>query len=380
MNRDNRLLLIIALIIVAIIGVIIGSQKIKEAVRPELLEVRVLSATAADPVFREGSRRVGPDDEVDLAVALRLQQVGKGEYWLSPVKTLEIDGQVMEHVVADSWPDDEQLARVFWFTVECGRVGGELNPKNAADAIAYRTFLAPEMGHAMRAQAYPRAKNTEFIAPRGDEPHVMGGTLRFYARVEIAASKFKVQPLQAVSSLGPGALDNEAMPMIQRTAKVPPGIRPEVGELFNLPCFLLPDDPEQQQQVEAASGQTMVELVNLRLATSSATFAAVAITGSPEMPAGQLQELATLDITDDDPPDLRGRRLVWQEHIRPGDLLVADNHWIVLKSDDGNGELDPADSVLHCWKLPPAAEALGSSLAGIIGEARLLRHVPEPAP
>jgi hypothetical protein len=46
----------------------------------------------------------------------------------------------------------------------------------------------------------------------------------------------------------------------------------------------------------------------------------------------------------------------------------------VLLADDGNGELDPADTVLHCWGRPPERTTLFASLEAEEMTVDLLRH------
>jgi hypothetical protein len=58
----------------------------------------------------------------------------------------------------------------------------------------------------------------------------------------------------------------------------------------------------------------------------------------------------------------RGRILLWDRDVRAGDLLVDGGHWWVLLEDEGNGQLDPADTVLHCWGRPPVRTTLFASL------------------
>ena len=62
--------------------------------------------------------------------------------------------------------------------------------------------------------------------------------------------------------------------------------------------------------------------------------------------------------------------------MSPGDLLVDGDHWWVLLGDEGNGKLDPADPVLHCWGRPPERTTLDASLEAEALTAEHYRHEP----
>ena len=56
------------------VGALLLPWWIHEHNRPRLVEARIVLATDADPVFREGSRHVASDEKVRLAIALRLER------------------------------------------------------------------------------------------------------------------------------------------------------------------------------------------------------------------------------------------------------------------------------------------------------------------
>ena len=67
---------------------------------------------------------------------------------------------------------------------------------------------------------------------------------------------------------------------------------------------------------------------------------------------------------------------MWKDDISSGDLLVHGNHWLVLLEDDGNGVLDTADTVLHCWGRPPERTTLFAALDPSVTAVGLLRYAP----
>ena len=151
-KKEWRLLAIIFGVLVVLITIPLLRWRHYESQRPTLVEIRVVAATEQDPVFREGTRTVGPEEYVSLAVALRLEYPGKGSRWLAPVNRLELDGNLVDHVQAESWPEPDRTARTFWFTLESPFLGGTLDAENAQEKLAARPFLAPEMGQAFLAQ------------------------------------------------------------------------------------------------------------------------------------------------------------------------------------------------------------------------------------
>jgi hypothetical protein len=375
MERDTRLLVWVGSAIVAAVVVIALLWHYQEQGRPVLREVRVVSASANDPVFRDGRRKLAPGESFRLATALLVEQRGRGQYWLCPCEKLVLAGRETPHVQSSQWPDRDRVLRVFWSTIECAYLGGELTASNASQRLQYRTFLATELGRGVLVDGTLEAHNDDFLAGLPAPPQPVPGTLRYRARVEISARSDRFVPLQAVSSLGPEALPNPSLPTISRAMEVPKGLHSEVGELFFLPGFVLsPGQGEPADDVTLdALGHTVHELVAGRVMASSATFAAVALTGSPVWNRRSLRHLGTLDVL----PgrlELRGRPLRWGRDILPGDLIGIGNHWIVLERDNGNELLDLNDRVIHCWGRPPQEVTLLEALDEGVTEIDLYRH------
>ncbi len=374
MDSDTRRLVAIAASVVLVPVVLFFAWRWREEGRPVLREVRVVTASDSDPVFRDGHRRLAPGEGYRLAVALRIEQRGKGSFWLSPATDLVLEGRPVDHVVAETWPENDRHLRVFWSTIECSFLGGELRSTNAARRLVWRTFLAPELGRGMTADGIFEAHNDDFLGQQPPPPDPPPGTLRFYARVEITEEAGSLRPLQAVSSLGPAELWNPALPVVSRTLRAPSGIDPSAGELFLLPGFeLCPDDPGAAAAVRDATGHTLVELAAARLATTSWLLAAVAVSGRPDLDPADLRTLGVLRVHG---PLLerRNRPLQWGRDVRAGDLLELDGHWMVLWADDGDGTLSAGDRVLHSWGRPavvvPLAGALDLGASGL----HLYRH------
>ena len=77
MASESRLLWIIFAVLVALIVVPLALWQLGEARRPILEEVRIVTATNDDPVFRSGLRRVPPDTELQIAAAVRFRRAGE---------------------------------------------------------------------------------------------------------------------------------------------------------------------------------------------------------------------------------------------------------------------------------------------------------------
>jgi hypothetical protein len=362
MASDSKLPFLIFAALVALIAIPFVIDHLRELRRPVLLEARVVSSGETDPVFRTGRRRVAAGEAVEVALALRIGRRGTEGRWFAPADRLVIDGHDIEDREDALWPVENESVRVFWFSVESANLGGSLNADNAGQRLQYRTFLAPEMGRGLRALQLPETHSDDHIGESSMTAPESAGTFRIYARAEIVESDSDVRPLQAVTSLGVEAIFDEAFPTIHRSADFGDGIHPAAGELLGLPGFEpRPETGEWNEVTVPAFERSFTDLVADRLVVSSRTLAAVAITGMPAIDDRRLTDLGQLSITADEVLR-RGRKLHWDGDVQPGDLLVEGDHWWVLLADDGNGQLDPADSVLHCWGRPPERTTLFASL------------------
>ena len=113
MSSDAKRLAAVFAVLVGLIAAPFLIDAVREKRRPVPVDVRVVTATAADPVFSSGDRRLAPGEAVEIALALQVRQLGRGERWLAPVERLRIDGGEVEHETSDGWPDaDRALNRV----------------------------------------------------------------------------------------------------------------------------------------------------------------------------------------------------------------------------------------------------------------------------
>jgi hypothetical protein len=350
-----------------------------EANRPELIEARVVTATSSDPVLRDGHRRLAAGDDLRIAVVVRLRDHQLGERWLAPAEQLELDGRSIDDLLVGGWPEEDRQLRVFWFTIENAFVGGDLTSDSCAKKLDYRPYLAPEMGRSAVVEAVPEAHNDDHLSRREAVLPVDAGTLRFYARVELVSKMDDVKAQQAVSTLDASQIHNPALAMVSRSAAWPAPLHGAAGELFLLPGFEPEDEPagSWNEVPRAATGHSFTELVEQRLLVSSRTFAATALTGTAEINDSDLHDLGAIEVGGS-VLSRRSRPLRWQEEIRAGDVLRDGDRWIVALSDDGDGELDPEDAVLVCWRRPPAKLLLGDALGT---ESLRLGHLRvQPAP
>ena len=375
MASDWKLPAAIFVILVAIIALPFLIEHQQERRRPVLAEARVVTATSSDPVFREGPRHLAASETADAALVLRITRRGQDDQWLAPVGEFVIDGEEVAHLEETSWPDDDRVIRVFWFSVESTNLGGRLTAEDAEERFRYRTFLAPEMGRDLHAARMPETHNDDFIgqpvaAPEG------AGTIRLYARVEVVENADKMRSLQSVTTLDVSHILVPEFPALYRAADFPGPIHETAGELFRLPGFEPQDDPpgSWNEVTVTALGRQFTELVSERMVVSSWTLAAVAVSGSADLDPTRLSPLGQLSIPDEGRVLRRGRPLTWKHDIAPGDLLNHGAHWIVLLEDDGNGVLDTADTVLHCWGRPPARTTLFAALDPAVTSVDLLRY------
>ena len=371
-SSDRRLLVVIFVALGVLVAAPFLLWQRHEAQRPVLLAARVVTATAADSVFRDGLRRLAPDEEVQIAVAVQLGVPGQAPTWRAPVERLALAGQPVDHVAAGDWPEANRVLRVFWFTVESSYLGGELSADGAAKRLAYRSFLAPEMGQTTTAAAPPEAHNDDHLSEVEGRLALTGGTLRLYARVEVAAASDDIAALQAVTTPGVESLLEPSLTTLTRATALAPPLDPGAGELLLAPGFELVDDAAAAA-VEAATGASFADLVQRRLATSSATFALAALG------AASAAEIAPRGVVERQGQAFAsgGAPLRWGTDVLPGDVLVAGQRWLVLLADDGNGTLDLADHAVWCFKRPPLAGPLSLALGD--GDVRLEHRRRSPA-
>jgi hypothetical protein len=223
------------------------------------------------------------------------------------------------------------------------------------------------MGRGLVAAAFPSQHNDDALGPRLDGLPTDGGTVRLYARVELVDRPDAVRPLAAVTTEDWSRFADPRFPAIHRRTGLGPGLDPAAGELFRIPGFEI-EDADGDDWVLPVLGMTVADATARRLMMSSWTFAAVAVSAPPTTPSSALRRLGRLTASgerlrlDDQPAR-------WGREVEPGDLVSDGKHWLVLVGDDGNGDLDPVDPVVHCWRAPPSRSRLG--LVVDVGEDQL---------
>jgi hypothetical protein len=376
MTSDSRLPILIFAILVGLISLPLVIEHFRERRRPVLAEARVVTATSEDPVFRDGSRHLDPGVDAKIALALRVVRSGTHEQWLAPVPSLVIDGQKIDHLETGEWPEEDLRIRVFWFSVESANLGGRIDGENAAERLRYRSYLAPELGRDLVAAGLPEIHNDDHIGTTANSNLENAGTFRLYARVEIVEEDKDVRPLQAASTLGIDSIFDAGFPALYRSADFGIAVHSKVGELFRLPGFEPSNSPGNAELTSTlAFGRSFIDLVAARIAVSSWTLAAEAVSGNPSLASDTLTSFGELTVSEDEIVR-RGGPLRWENEVQPGDLLSIGDRWIVLLADEGNGVLDPNDAVLYCWGRPPQRTTLFAALDPEITVLEHLRHEP----
>ena len=368
MASESRLIWLIFAVVVALIVVPLAVWRVGEARRPVLEEVVIVTATDDDPVFRPGLRRVGPDSGLRIAAAVRINRAGGSAFWLAPVEDLEIDGALVENTNGRDWPEDDRVLRVFWFTVEGSYLGGDVKVDNAEKLLGLRNYLAPEMGHGLLARTVPEQHNDDQINLGDGVFEMTGGTIRLYAKVEVAEKFDAIASDQAVTSHGLGAVDDDDFATILISAEFPAPVVPVLGELFRLPGFQPARETADSSDTTAIGvrGFSFDELVERRFVASSQT-------GGLGLDIEDLESLGRL-VYGADQPLRAGSPLTWGEDVAPGDLVEDRGQFIVLLADDGDGVLGPTDQVTVCWRRPAVVTTLDQAMRDDAVEARLFRH------
>lgn len=335
--------------------------------RPTVVEARVVSATSADPVFREGARSVADDESVQLAAAIRLEYPGKGSRWLAPVEELVLDGEAVDHLNQDDWPEEDRHVRVFWFTLETPFLGGRLTAENADAKLTLQSFFAPELGRSLMAEGEPEAHADDGVNLGDEALAVAAGTYRIYARVEVVKKVGSSHPLQVATSPDADAQADPRLLRISRRLSPAVGLDPLAGELFRLPGF----------EHEGTGYPDIEHLAVRRLAVSSEIFAAVAVAGETRFEDGELEAVSAFRWQNEriTTPSNPWR---WGSHVQPRDILRQGDHWMVAVSDDGDGVLGPGDVVAHSWRRPAVLLSLASALENEPPRVELHRFVRGP--
>jgi len=332
--------LLIFLVLLGLVGWAALGWRIHESRRPLPVEVRIVSATSADPVFREGPRHLGFDEELKLALAIRLEYPTKGSRWLAPVGELEIDGERVDVLSSPVWPEEDRFIRAFWFTLESPFLGGVLeSAEDAEKKLALRPFLAPEMGQGLLAGREPEWHAEDDVDLGENLAPAQVGCYRLYARIQLLDRPGSTHPLVSLNSIGADHVDDSRMLEMTRDLPEDFGLDPGCGRLFRLPGFEARDGSGLDPSVWASE---------LR-AASSRSFAAAAAGWMPDDGFRETPLRFSKGIF-----LRRSRRLRWGRDLRARDLLRQGMHWMVLLRDDGDGVLGSGDVVAQSWKRPPA--------------------------
>jgi hypothetical protein len=181
-----------------------------------------------------------------------------------------------------------------------------------------------------------------------------------------------VRPIATVTTTEPSRFAEPLFPTVHRRTDIGPGIDPSAGEMFRLPGFEI-EGKDAADWVLPVVDMTVADATRRRLMMSSWTFAAVAVSGRPSISPPDLSRLGPLTASGER-LRLDGGPARWGREVQPGDLISDGEHWVVLVGDDGNGDLDPVDPVVHCWRAPPTRSRLGLVADVGDGELALYRH------
>lgn len=366
-NSDVLRPVLIFLLLLILVGWGVLSWRVHENRRPLPVELRIVSATDADPVYREGARHLDFDEELHLALAIRLEYPGRGHRWLAPVEDLDIDGsRIKDVVVSQTWPEEDRFLRAFWFTVESPFLGGVLQSKeDAQEKLELRPFLAPEMGHGLIPEREPDWHAEDDVDLGENLAPAPVGCYRLYAKIQLLRRPGSTHPLYALSSPGVEAVGGPRMLEISRDLPGDFGLDPAAGRVFRLPGF----------EAAEGSGLDPISWTRTLRAVSSKTFASMAIFAREEMgePSREIPLRFSAGTFFDGSKPMR-----WGKDVSPRDLLRLGTHWIVLLKDDGNGILDTGDVVAQSWKRPPAVLHLKTVFDPDEAPLRLIRRESLP--
>ncbi len=357
MESETRSAVRIFSLLVAGVLVVIGWWSWRQATRPHLEAVRVVFRGGDEAVASDAWRVFPAGTPVELYAVVTYRRGTGAPRHLCPHAAVEVGGQRLEVEPLAAWPASGGELRASWYTVEPSLLGWQDIGPETADKLAYRDFLAPELGRELAARFDFAARNDDFLARTVAGNAMPGGTFRIKVRVGSYRTADSLLPQEAVGSPGAEVVFSGAVPAFVVHAPLPAGLAAALSPLLRLGCFTF-----RPGVWEGGEGWPL-PLPPSRLAaagyiTTPEHFAAAAAGGvgwgAP----------VVLEATASGWRRRGGDLLRWGVDVAAGDALRRNGRYAVLLADDGDGLLSLADEAIFAWgepaRLAPVAMALGS--------------------
>lgn len=372
MDSETRRTLVVFFTLAAVVAAVAAWWTAREAQAPRLVGVEVVYASGEGGEASDQPAPVSADARVTAyaLVTFRRGERGAPRYLCGHDK-VRVNGARLEVEPPAAWPASGGVLRALWMTVEPDLPGWpEVGPADA-QRLAYKEFLAPDLGRNLLTEVDWRAYSDAFLARPLPGVGLRAGPYRLKVRVAAYATEHDIVPVQWTSS--PGAEDVLAgnVPLVTRDVVLAGLDGRRAAPFFRLSCFTFAANvwPDGGQGWSLAL--TPAELVAKRLIVTPASFAAGVASGDPlNAPWRSPQRVVA---SGDRFVDSSGEPLAWGREVGTGDALRRGPGYFVLLHDDGDGVLSLRDAVVFAWMQPGYSAPLGIALGSVATELELLR-------
>ena len=365
MDSDLRRLVVVVAVVAALTW--------RSVKAPRLVEVRVVTLAAGETVATDRLRPVPRGERVEAAAVIAYRRGEEGPvHYICGLPEVELDGHRVAVEPLASWPSSGGSLRGLWYTVEPSHLGGAgVTAATAADVLAYKDFLAMEMGRKVTAVVSLEAHDDDFLGEPAPGNELGGGVIRLKVRVGAYKQESDLVSSQALSSPGASDILTGKVPGIVVGVPFPPGIDPGVARYLRLACFTFAPGVWPGGGAGWTLALTPEQLVAGGYVVTPESLAAAAV-GSPLESAWSAPVAVVSDGT-----AWRSRSggapLRWGADVTAGDALRAEGRYLVLVRDDGDGLLSLGDTVLFAWQNPAQTAPLGVAFPPDVERADLLR-------
>jgi hypothetical protein len=375
-TETRRLVVVFAVLALAAVAVA-AWWFARTARAPHLVAVRVVFRGAGETIASDRSRSVpqGVKEEVAALVSYRRGRKGSLHY-LCAFSPVEVDGKEVEPEGPASWPSSGGVLRALWYSVEPALPGWKDLTAKEADKVAYKDFLANEMGRGLEAEMGWEVHADDFLARALPGDALPGGVYRVKVRVSSYPTKDDIVPTESVSSPGAADIWGGTVPTVVRTTEIP-GTSAAVSRYLHLGCFTFARGTWPAGGSGWPLPLTPQQIVERGFAVTPRSVAAVAAGSDPL--GNPWQQPVEVRARGDGWVGPHGRVLRWGRDVHAGDALRVGDAYFSLLADDGDGLLSLGDTVLFAWMQPAYTAPLGIALASEATTLELLR-LPRGAP
>lgn len=370
MDSETRSAVRIFVVLTVAATAVVAWWTVREARRPHLEQVRVVFRAAGEPVASDAFRPFPAGTMVEAAAVVTYRRGNAAPRHLCPLSPVAIGGRPLEVEPLSAWPASGGELRATWYTVEPSLLGWQEVGPESADKLAYRDFLASELGRGLLVRLDFEARNDDFLARKVPGNALPGGIFRFKVRVGNYRRADDLVAAESVSSPGAAEVFAGQVPAVAVQYPFPAGIAAVLSHRLRLGCFTF------RPEVWRGGGGWPLPLSPLRLVaegyvTTPEAFAAAALGGTPE----QLPWASPVLLAAGSSGWQRdGKPLRWGVDVAAGDALRRGSRYAVVLADDGDDVLSFADTAVFAWGEPARIAPVVLALGGEAAAVELLRR------